>query len=441
MHISVVGTGYVGLVTGVGLSNSGNDVLCIDIDEKKIKNLRKGISPIYEPGLEKLIDKNISEGRLTFGTSIKDAISSTEIIFIAVGTPPQEDGSANLSYVKQVAKDIGKNMDKYKIIVNKSTVPIGTAFVVEEIIQKELDSRGIDVEFDVVSNPEFLREGAAVDDFLRPDRIIIGTNRDKAKKIMQKLYIPFVETPNKILLMDPLSSEMSKYAANSMLATKISFINEIANICEKTGADITKVKLGIGSDPRIGNKFINAGIGYGGSCFPKDVKALNHIAKTLDYKSLLLEAVEEVNYNQRIKFSNRITDYFKDKKDVKLAVWGLSFKPETDDIREAPSVDIIKDFLKEGYKIEAFDPQAVKEIKEVFGNKVKYEEKNMYKILKDADAIVIFTEWKEFYSPDFEKIKELMKSPVIFDGRNILSQEDMQDYGFTYISIGRKDIC
>ncbi len=442
MKITVIGTGYVGLVTGVGLSNAGNDVLCMDIDEHKVNQLKKGISPIYEPGLETLMEKNIREERLLFTTSIKDAINFAEIIFIAVGTPPGEDGSADLQYVKQVAVDIGKNINNYKVIVNKSTVPIGTVGMVTNIIQNEINKRSENCEFDVVSNPEFLREGAAVEDFLKPDRIIIGTNSDKAIKIMKKLYRPFVITPEKILEMDPFSSEMSKYAANAMLATKISFMNEIAKICEKTGADVTKVKNGIGSDPRIGQYFINAGIGYGGSCFPKDVKALKNIAKINDCEPLILDAVDQVNKLQREFFFNKILKHFNnDIKNKTFAIWGLSFKPETDDTREAPSIDIIHNLLKHNSIVKGFDPKGVPEMKEEFSNQMIYEEDNMYHILDSADALIILTEWKEFYSPDFEKIKTLLKNPIIFDARNIFSLDEMKELGFKYISIGRKTIC
>jgi UDPglucose 6-dehydrogenase len=369
---------------------------------------------------------------------MEEATDFANILFIAVGTPPGEDGSADLSYVKQVAASIGQNMNEYKIVVNKSTVPVGTIYTVKEVIRKELENRGKDTEFDVVSNPEFLREGAAVQDFLKPDRIIIGGDSERALKEMKKLYMPFVENSTRILLMDPLSSEMSKYAANAMLATKISFMNEIANLCEKTGADITNVKLGIGSDPRIGPYFINAGIGYGGSCFPKDVLALIHIGKEKGYTSKILEAVDEVNQEQREIFFKKISDcFYGDLKGKKIGVWGLAFKPETDDMREAPSIKVINGLLEKGASVEAFDPQAVHEAKKIFGDKIKYEDKNMYAVLENADALVIFTEWKEFYNPNFKKVKELLSNPVVFDGRNIYAPEDMNKMGFEYISIGR----
>lgn len=438
MNISVVGTGYVGLVTGVGLSNSGNDVLCMDVDENKVEMLRRSESPIYEPGLESLMKRNTEEGRLSFTTSMQEAVSFAKVIFIAVGTPPQEDGSADLTYVKEVASSIGKYMQDYKVVVNKSTVPVGTACVVKEIIQNELDKRSLKVDFDIVSNPEFLREGAAVNDFLQPDRIVIGSNSQKATEIMENVYKPFVESSGEILIMDPLSSEMTKYTANAMLATKISFMNEIANICEKTGADITKVKEGIGLDPRIGRYFINAGIGYGGSCFPKDVKALEYIAKQNNYASNILQAVDKVNQEQREIFANKILSYFNnDLKNKKVAVWGLAFKPETDDMREAPSIYVIEKLAEKGADIMAFDPKAVGEAKKEINANINYEDKNMYKVLENADVLVIHTEWKEFSTPNFKKMKELMKNAVIFDGRNIYDPNNMKNEGFEYFSVGR----
>ncbi|OHD07035.1 MAG: UDP-glucose 6-dehydrogenase [Spirochaetes bacterium GWB1_36_13] len=442
MNISVIGTGYVGLVTGVGLANSGNEVLCMDVDEKKVAMLRLGKSPIYEAGLEDLIERNMREERLFFTTSMKEAVDFAEIIFIAVGTPQQEDNSADLSYVKKVAESIGEHIENYKVIVNKSTVPVGTIYIVKEIITQAVEKRGKKISFDIVSNPEFLREGAAVEDFLKPDRIIIGSESEKATRIMKRIYTPFLPSPEKLLIMDPLSSEMSKYAANCMLAVKISFMNEIANICEKTGADITKVKAGIGSDPRIGPYFINAGLGYGGSCFPKDVNALIHIAQDKNYEPAILKAADKVNQEQREVFFQKIRSFYhNDLKGKVFGIWGGAFKPETDDIREAPALNIIENLLDCKASVKIYDPKALERIKEIFGDKIEYQEENMYQAVKGTDALLIVTEWQEFHSPNFSKIKKLMKAPVIFDGRNIFSPLDMQEAGFKYFSIGRTSIC
>lgn len=438
MKITVIGTGYVGLVTGVGLADSGNDVLGIDINPEKIQVLKAGKSPIYEPGLETLLQKNIREGRIRFSTDLKEGIEFGDVLFIAVGTPPKEDFSADLSFVEGAARTIGETLTDYKIIVTKSTVPVGTGARVEAIIASELKKRGLDLPFDVVSNPEFLKEGAAVKDFMQPDRIVIGTESSRAMEILKQLYLPFVENPSQILFMDRLSSEMTKYAANAMLATKISFMNEIANLCEKTGADVLKVKQGIGADPRIGPHFINAGIGYGGSCFPKDVKALIYTADSLGYEAEILKAVKKVNARQREIFFEKVKTYFKGSlADKTIALWGLAFKPETDDMREAPALEIC-DWLKEaGAKIKAFDPQAVKEAKKLLPEGIEYQERNQYAILEGADALLILTEWKEFYNPDFKKMKKLMKNPVIFDGRNIFPKTYPAQWGFEYFSVGR----
>lgn len=438
MKITVIGSGYVGLVTGVGLADSGNDVLCIDIDPEKIKTLKAGKSPIYEPGLEPLLQKNIKEKRIRFSTQLKEGIEFAEVLFIAVGTPPKEDFSADLSFVEGVAKDIGEALTDYKIIITKSTVPVKTGDRVEELIKQGLAKRSISVDFDVVSNPEFLKEGAAIQDFMYPDRIVIGTESQKAMQILKQLYLPFVESPSQIIFMDRLSAEMTKYAANSLLATKISFMNEIANLCEKTGADVLKVKQGIGSDPRIGPHFINAGIGYGGSCFPKDVKALIHTANLLGYDAQILKAVKSVNDKQRRIFFEKINTYFKgDLKDKTFALWGLAFKPETDDMREAPALEITQWLLEKGAKIKAFDPQAVTEAKKVLSHQIEFQEYNPYQVLEGAHALIILTEWKEFYNPDFKKMKKLMKKPLIFDGRNIFPKNYPTKQGFEYFSVGR----
>jgi len=433
MKISVIGTGYVGLVVGTCFAETGNDVICVDIDKRKISMLKRGKSPIYEPGLEDLIIKNINEKRLSFTTDLSNAVKATEVIFLALPTPPMEDGSADLKHVLTVAKQIGQVMNGYKVIVNKSTVPVGTADKVREVIEKYTDQ-----EFDVVSNPEFLKEGAAVMDFMKPDRIVIGSRSQRAIKVMEDLYSPFIRTGNPFIVMDEYSSELTKYAANSILATKISFMNEIANLCERVGADVEMVRKGVGSDPRVGPQFLFAGVGYGGSCFPKDVSALVKTSEEFNYDFRILNSVIEVNKNQKLIFAKKIISYFKkDIKKKKIAIWGLSFKPNTDDMREAPSITIIKELLKHGAVIHAYDPVAMQEAKKHFGHSIKYG-KSDYGVLKDADALVVITEWHEFRRPDLDRMKKLMKGHVIFDGRNIYDPYEMRAKGFKYFGVGRR---
>jgi UDPglucose 6-dehydrogenase len=435
MKISVIGTGYVGLVVGTCFAETGNDVICVDIDEKKIRMLRQAKSPIYEPGLEELIEKNIHEKRLIFTTDIKQAIRKTEVIFLALPTPPLEDGSADLKHVVGVAQIIGKAINGYKVIVNKSTVPVGTADKVRNVIEKYTKH-----EFDIVSNPEFLKEGAAVMDFLKPDRIVVGSKSPRAIGIMQDLYAPFIRTGNPVIVMDERSSELTKYAANSMLATKISFMNEIANLCERVGADVDMVRKGVGSDPRVGQQFLFAGVGFGGSCFPKDVSALVKTSEEYKYDFKILNAVLKVNKDQRVLFAKKILSYFGKKLNKKhITVWGLSFKPNTDDMREAPSVTIIKELLKFGATVHAHDPVAIEEAKKHLGSSIKYYHNN-YDALKGVDALVVVTEWNEFRRPDFERMKTLMKGHVIFDGRNIYNPQVLKEIGFTYFSIGRETV-
>lgn len=432
MKISVIGTGYVGLVAGTCFAESGNDVICVDIDELKIKLLKRGKTPIYEPGLEELLKKNINEKRLKFSTDLELAVKKTDIIFLALPTPQSEDGSADLKHVLGVAKQIGKYMNGYKVIINKSTVPVGTAFKVRDIIKKET-SYG----FDVVSNPEFLKEGAAINDFLKPDRVVIGTSSEKATKIMEDVYAPFVRTGKPIIFMDELSSELTKYAANSLLATKVTFMNEIANLCEIVGADVNNVRKGVGSDERIGQQFLFPGVGYGGSCFPKDIAALVKTSDDYGYNFRILKSVENVNRDQKKVIVKKLLKHFDNKPRGKVVtVWGLSFKPNTDDMREAPSITIINELVKHGVKVQAHDPVAIEEAKKKIGNKIKYY-KNNYDALKGADALVIVTEWSEFRRPDFDKMKKLMKGKAIFDGRNIYNPEIMKQTGFTYYGIGR----
>jgi len=433
MKISVIGTGYVGLVVGTCFAETGNDVICVDIDKRKISMLKRGKSPIYEPGLEDLIIKNINEKRLSFTTDLSNAVKATEVIFLALPTPPMEDGSADLKHVLTVAKQIGQVMNGYKVIVNKSTVPVGTADKVREVIEKYTNQ-----EFDVVSNPEFLKEGAAVMDFMKPDRIVIGSRSQRAIKVMEDLYSPFIRTGNPFIVMDEYSSELTKYAANSILATKISFMNEIANLCERVGADVEMVRKGVGSDPRVGPQFLFAGVGYGGSCFPKDVSALVKTSEEFNYDFRILNSVIEVNKNQKLIFAKKIISYFKkDIKKKKIAIWGLSFKPNTDDMREAPSITIIKELLKHGAVIHAYDPVAMQEAKKHFGHSIKYG-KSDYGVLKDADALVVITEWHEFRRPDLDRMKKLMKGHVIFDGRNIYDPYEMRAKGFKYFGVGRR---
>lgn len=434
MKIAVIGTGYVGLVAGACIADMGNDVICVDNDIEKLKQLKQGIIPIYEPGLDELVKSNVAEKRLTFSPDIDKAVKESQVCFIAVGTPQEEDGSANLKYVYDVAKSIGKAMNGYKVIVDKSTVPVGTAEKVAAIIQQNLVQPQ---PFDVVSNPEFLKQGNAVDDFLHPDRVIIGSNSDRATLIMQEIYAPFFRTGNRVIVMDVKSAEMTKYAANSFLATKISFMNEIANLCEKVGADAEMVRIGMSTDTRIGNKFLFHGLGYGGSCFPKDVKALVKTATEHGCDISIVKAVNEVNKKQRELFVNKITSKLGENlKGKTIAVWGLAFKPKTNDMREAPSITIINDLLKHGAHIMAYDPKAIESAKLLFGDKIVYTE-NAYDALNNADALLLLTEWNEFRRPDFDRIKTLMKTPLIFDGRNQYNAKRLAEKGFTCVQIGK----
>jgi UDPglucose 6-dehydrogenase len=434
MKLTIVGTGYVGLVAGACFAQTGNNVICMDIDEKKIQLLRSGQVPIYEPGLETIVEGNIKKGRLEFTSNMKESIQNSDIIFIAVGTPPDEDGSADLSHVLAVAKDIGRNMQDYKIIVNKSTVPIGTAEKVRNAVKNETD-----LEFDVVSNPEFLKEGAAVDDFMYPDRVIIGTSNPTVAETMRDLYSPFVRTGNPIIVMDEKSAEITKYAANSILATKISFMNDIANLCDLVGADIEMIRKGIGSDKRIGHSFIFPGVGYGGSCFPKDVKAIIRTAKEYNYSLKVLEAVEEVNERQKLILIPKILDFFSGSVEGKtLAIWGLSFKPRTDDMREAPSISIIKELHRLGAKLHAHDPIAMEEARRLNLEEYATFFEDNYDALIDADALILVTEWLDYREPDFFLIKKRLKNPVIFDGRNIYRPSKVRENGFQYFGVGRR---
>jgi len=438
MKIVIVGTGYVGLVTGTCFAEVGIDVTCVDIDKKKIENLKKGISPIYEPGLDEMIERNVNKDRLHFDTDITNCLSEADVVFSAVGTPPDEDGSADLKYVIDVARTVGKNMNNYLLIVTKSTVPVGTAQKVRMAIQEELDKRGVDLKFDVASNPEFLKEGNAIDDFMKPDRIVVGIESAQAEEIMKRLYKPFTLNGHPIIFMDVPSAEMTKYAANSLLATKISFMNDIANLCEIIGADVNMVRKGIGSDSRIGQKFIYPGIGYGGSCFPKDVKALIHTADDNGYSMRILKSVEEVNEDQKSVLFNKLNKYFNGKlKGKTIALWGLSFKPQTDDMREAPALILIDKLIKAGCKIKAYDPVAIEESKRRIGNIIEYC-KDQYETLIDADALFLVTEWTEFRFPNLNVMKKLLKTSVIFDGRNIYDPKEMKAAGFDYYCIGVK---
>ncbi len=440
MKIAVIGTGYVGLVSGTCFAETGITVTCVDIDTSKIDLLNKGDIPIYEPGLERLVSKNLEQDRLFFSSNLKDSIKDCEAVFIAVGTPPDEDGSADLKYVLSVAGDIGKYMKDYLVVITKSTVPINTAEKVRTAVQKELTARKSNLEFDVASNPEFLKEGAAINDFLKPDRIIVGADSERAKKTIKRLYKPFLLNNHPLIFMDIKSAEMTKYAANAMLATKISFMNEIANLCEIVGADVNMVRKGIGSDSRIGNKFIYAGTGYGGSCFPKDVKAL--VKTGAEYKSPLriLQSVEEANELQKSILVLKLLAHFEgDLKDKNIAIWGLSFKPETDDIREAPSLVIINLLLKEGAHVKAYDPVAIDEAKKKLDSSVQFCS-DKYETLKNANALVVVTEWSEFRVPNYPEMTKLMKERVIFDGRNIYDPSEMLEFGFAYYSIGRKPV-
>ena len=432
MKIAVIGTGYVGLVTGTCFAETGNTVTCVDIDEEKVKKLSKGEMTIYEPGLEKLLTRNLREGRLKFTTNLADSVNDSLLLLLALPTPPGEDGSADLSAILKVANDLGKIIKEYKIIIDKSTVPVGTADKVRQAVAANCKS-----DFDVVSNPEFLREGLAVEDFMKPDRVIIGTSSERAKKILSELYAPFVRQGNPLVFMDVRSAELTKYAANSFLATKISFMNEIAILCEKLGADVDMVRRGLGSDDRIGKRFLFPGIGYGGSCFPKDVQALVQSAAEVDYSFNILKAVMDVNERQKTYLLPRIKEYFNnDLKNKKITVWGLAFKPNTDDTREAPALAMIDELLREGASISAFDPEAMPNVKKKLGDRITFMS-TQYDAIKDCDALIIATEWNEFRTPDFERMLTLMKHKVIFDGRNVYEPGRMKDLGFHYESIGR----
>lgn len=432
-NIAVVGTGYVGLVTGTCFAETGNNVVCVDIDANKVERMKNGKVPIYEPGLQELFDRNTKQGRLSFTTNLEEAIENAEIIFLALPTPPGEDGSADLSYILGVADHLGKIIKDYKVIIDKSTVPVGTADKVHAAVAKNTT-----IDFDIVSNPEFLREGFAVSDFLKPDRVVIGTNSAKARKILEELYKPFVRQGNPIYFMDEKSAELTKYAANSFLATKITFMNEIANFCEKVGADVDMVRKGIGSDARIGNRFLFPGIGYGGSCFPKDVQALAKSGKEFGYDFKIIQSVLDVNDRQKTVIVDKILTYYKgDIKGKTIALWGLAFKPDTDDIREAPALYIIDALLAKGAKVKAFDPEAMDNVKALYGDKIEFA-KNEYEVLEGCDFLIIATEWQLFRNPNFTKVVSLLKEKVIFDGRNLYDLDDMKHLGFYYESIGRE---
>ncbi|WP_085537672.1 UDP-glucose dehydrogenase family protein [Massilibacteroides vaginae] len=438
MKIAIVGTGYVGLVTGTCFAEMGTEVFCVDVDTRKIENLKKGIIPIYEPGLEEMVNRNFHAERLRFTTELKDCVNEVEVLFTAVGTPPDEDGSADLRYVLEVAREIGRNINKYVLVVTKSTVPVGTALLVKQAIQEELDKRGVDVEFDIASNPEFLKEGAAIKDFMSPDRVVVGVESDRAKELMTRLYRPFLLNNFRVIFMDVPSAEMTKYAANAMLATRISFMNDMANLCELVGADVNMVRKGIGSDNRIGGRFLYPGCGYGGSCFPKDVKALIRTAKEYDYPMRILQAVEDVNDRQKTVLFRKLNDFYGGELKGKcIALWGLSFKPETDDIREAPSLVLIDLLLKAGCRVKAYDPVSIDEARRRLGDAVELC-KDIYETVLDSDALLVVTEWKEFRLPSWDTIKKLMLTPLILDGRNIYDIEELEQKGFTYSCIGRK---
>ncbi|MBN2236766.1 MAG: UDP-glucose/GDP-mannose dehydrogenase family protein [Bacteroidales bacterium] len=436
MKITIVGTGYVGLVTGACFAEVGIDVTCVDIDVKKIENLKKGILPIWEPGLDDMVLRNVEKNRLHFSTSLADSLEGVEVVFGAVGTPPDEDGSADLKYVLQVAREVGRNINDYVLMVTKSTVPVGTAEKVRKALQEELDLRGAMVKFDVASNPEFLKEGDAVNDFLKPDRIVVGCDTDRARRTIERLYKPFTLNGHPVILMDIVSAEMTKYAANSMLATKISFMNDIANLCEIVGADVNAVRKGIGSDSRIGKKFIYPGTGYGGSCFPKDVKALIKTADGYSYNMRVLKAVEEVNDTQKSILFNKLNKHFNhDLKGKHIALWGLSFKPQTDDMREAPSLVIIRKLREAGATVKAHDPVAMNEAKHILGDKITYAE-DKYDALLEADALIVVTEWPEYKFLNFHQVSQLLKNNLILDGRNIYDAKEMKENGFIYYCIG-----
>jgi UDPglucose 6-dehydrogenase len=436
MKIIIVGTGYVGLVTGVCFAETGIDVVCVDVNETKIENLKKGISPIYEQGLDELLNKNIEKGSLTFTTNLAEALPDAEVVFSCVGTPPDEDGSADLQYVLEVAHTVGKYINDYCIIVTKSTVPVGTAPKVKNAVAEELALRRKNIEFDVISNPEFLKEGSGVKDFLYPERIVVGVDSERAEEVMQRLYKPFVLNGHPLIVMDIASAEMTKYASNAMLATRISFMNDVANLCEIVGANVNQVRRGIGSDSRIGNKFLDAGIGYGGSCFPKDVKAIIKTAEQNAFEMKVLKAVEEVNENQKSVLFNKLMKYFDNNIEGKrIAMWGLAFKPGTDDMREAPSLVLINKLLEKNCKVRAFDPVAIEECKRRIGDNIEYA-KDIYECVDGADVLLLVTEWTEFKFPNWDKVAKNIKNKVIFDGRNIYDQEEMKKIEFEYFGIG-----
>ncbi len=438
MKVAIVGTGYVGLVTGTCFAEMGTEVYCVDVNEQKIENLKKGIIPIYEPGLEEMVHRNYHAERLRFTTDLKDCLDEVEVLFSAVGTPPDEDGSADLSYVLDVAHEIGRHINKYLLVVTKSTVPVGTANQVKQAIQEELDKRGVSVEFDIASNPEFLKEGAAIKDFMSPDRVVVGVESERAKELMTRLYRPFLLNNFRVIFMDVPSAEMTKYAANAMLATRISFMNDVANLCELVGADVNMVRKGIGSDNRIGSRFLYPGCGYGGSCFPKDVKALISTAKEHDYPMRILQAVEDVNDRQKSVLFRKLEAFYSGDLEGKcIALWGLSFKPETDDIREAPSLVLIDLLLAAGCQVKVYDPVAMDEARRIIGGAVELC-KDIYETVLDSDALLVVTEWKEFRLPSWDTIKKLMQTPLILDGRNIYDIKELEQKGFIYSCIGRK---
>lgn len=438
MNIAIVGTGYVGLVSGACFSEMGINVTCVDIDEKKIQKLKDGVMPIYEPGLDELVERNVKAGRLQFTTDLTTCLDDVEVVFSAVGTPPDEDGSADLKYVLEVARTVGRNINKHVVLVTKSTVPVGTAQKVRTAIQEELDKRGVDIEFDVASNPEFLKEGAAIKDFMAPDRVVVGVESERARKLMEKLYRPFTLNGYPILMMDVPSAEMTKYAANAMLATRISFMNDIANLCERIGANVDNVRKGMGTDSRIGNRFLYAGCGYGGSCFPKDVKALVHTGIENGYHMQVIEAVETVNEKQKSIVFDKLNAAFNgDLKGKTVAIWGLAFKPETDDMREAPALVVIEKLLEAGATVRAFDPVAMDECKRRIGDTITYC-KDMYEAVIDSDAVALLTEWKQFRIPSWAIIHKAMNNYIVVDGRNIYDSEELQELGFIYSRIGQK---
>lgn len=437
MKLAIVGTGYVGLVTGTCFAEMGTEVFCVDIDPIKIENLKKGIMPIYEPGLEEMVCRNFEAGRLCFTTNLQEVINEVDMLFCAVGTPPGEDGSADLQYVLDVARSIGQSMTNYILVVNKSTVPVGTAQKVKQVILEEQEKRGVTIPFDIASNPEFLKEGAAIKDFMTPDRVVVGVESERAKELMTKLYRPLLLNNFRVIFMDIASAEMTKYAANAMLATRISFMNDIANLCELVGADVNFVRKGIGTDTRIGSRFLYAGCGYGGSCFPKDVKALIKIAENYNYPMSILRAVEEVNKNQKqILFKKLLSNFDEQIEGKKIAIWGLAFKPETDDIREAPSLTLIEELLKKNCIVTAYDPIAMPEVKRLIGDKIEYAN-DIYAAVDNAEALLVVTEWKEFRLPSWAVVKKVMKYPFILDGRNLYDKKELEGLGFKYEGIGQ----